>query len=138
MKKTLLFLVAASLYLGGCYQDHKAADMLKNEIQKKEIFSAIVNDDQLSSAMMDSLMNRHSEKMMSMMHSMMKDDQKMQMGMMNQMMEMADKDTTMCGNMMQMMMQKPNLKIQLEKAVSAPTAVQDKLDHTKHHPAIKK
>ena len=54
MKKILFLFVIASLYLSGCYQDHKSTDMLKNEIQKKEIFLAILNDDQLSSAMTDS------------------------------------------------------------------------------------
>ena len=138
MKKTFILLAIVSFYLVGCYQDHKAPDMLKNEIQKKEIFTAILGDDQLSSAMMDSLMQRHSDKMMSMMHSMMKGNQKMQMDMMNEMMTMADRDTMMCGNMMQMMMQKPNLKAQLEKVLTTPPVVQDKLDHTKHHPALPK
>ena len=131
MKKLFLILASTSLSLISCSSDHRAPEMLNNEIQKKEIFTAIISDDKLLSEFMDTMMNHH-DKMMAMMGSKMKTDKKMQMDMMSGMMDMCEKDTGMCKQMMQMMKDKPNMKMQMKNMDAAPP-VKDTVDHKKHH-----
>ncbi|MBA3648721.1 MAG: hypothetical protein H0W62_09250 [Chitinophagales bacterium] len=97
--KHLLILLAATLIYTGCTQP-KGSEMLKTDTQKREIFSSILNDDQLSSELMDSMLIKRHDLMMSKMNSMMTGDRNMQMGMMDNMMSMCSKDSAMCNMMM--------------------------------------
>ena len=133
IKTILILLLTTSLYLSGCSEDHDSTEMLKNDTQKQEIISAIANNDQLSSMMMDSLMHNHSEMMMTRIHSMMQGDQKMRMGMMHTMMSMAETDTAMCESMMQMMMHDPGMKMEMGKANTGACAAPEKVDHQMAH-----
>ena len=100
---TMLLAAAAILYITGCTQP-KVSDMMKNDAQKKEIFSAILSDDSLSSQLMDSLMVKHPEQMMMKMHSMVMSNKSMQENMMGKMMDMCKTDSSMCRMMMSNMM----------------------------------
>ena len=137
MKKTFILLAVASLSLVSCETNHKS-DMLKNEVQKQEIFSEILSSDKLLSDFMDTMMLNHNyhDKMMALMQVKMKSDKNMQMGMMGGMMDMCEKDTGMCKQMMQMMKDKPN--IMKMSNMEPTTVVQDNLDHNKHHAPMPK
>ena len=115
MKKTLILLAIASLSFTSCSSNDKAPEMLNNEIQKKEIFSAIISNDKLLSEFMDTMMTNHHDKMMSMMESKMKSDKTMQMDMMGGMMNMCEKDSLMCNKMMTMMQSKPMMMNKMKK-----------------------
>ena len=96
---TILLAAAAIIWTSGCTKP-KAGPDLTNDTQKKEIISAVLNDSQVSSELLDSLMVTHHEQVMTKMHSMMKGDMAMQGNMMDQMMDMCKSDTSMCKTMM--------------------------------------
>lgn len=95
----MILLATATIYITGCTQP-KASEMLKNDTQKNEIYSAILSNDQLSSELMDSLMMKHHDQIMLKMNSVMMGDKDMQMGMMDNMMSMCKNDSSMCKMMM--------------------------------------
>ncbi len=100
MKSLIIILAVASLfYFSGCTQP-KASEMLNNDAQKQEIFSAILSNDDACSEMIDSLMIKHHEQMMTKMNGKMNGNQSMQMGMMDNMMGMCNSDSSMCKMMM--------------------------------------
>lgn len=104
----VLLAAAVVFYITGCAQP-KAPDMLKNDAQKKEIFSAILNNEQAVSEMMDSIIVQHRDHLMMKMHSMTKGNAMMEKEMMGKMMEMCNTDTSMCKMMMSSMQTQPNV-----------------------------
>jgi len=84
-------------------------ELLKDSSKKSEIIAAIAGNDALSGEVMDAIMSRHRDKMMSKMSGMMMNDKQMQPSMMMNMMDMADKDSSMCSMMMGMMSNHSNI-----------------------------
>lgn len=118
-----LIAVCSMLWSNGV-QSQTARQLLKDNNKKQEIFNAIINDSALSKEFMDAMMKNpqcckrmmSNDGMMKMMmndstkmHNMMDGNKDMQHMMMAQMMDMAEKDTSMCKSMMQMMKQKPSM-----------------------------
>lgn len=95
----MVLLATASICITGCMQ-HNMSDMFNDDSHRGEMFSEILQNDQWSSELIDSLMMKHHELMMTKMNDMMKSDQSMQMGMMDNMMSMCSTDSTMCKMMM--------------------------------------
>ena len=108
---------AMSLLLA-CNSTQTADQFLKNDNQRKDIVVAIAHHQPYMIEMMHEMMNNDSSKQM-MGHSMMSDpgmmkmmmngDKSMHNKMMGHMMDMAEKDSAMCSNMLQMMKEKPQI-----------------------------
>lgn len=99
MKCSLFLLTGATLYITACTQPDTST-MLKDDVRKKEIISALVNDDEASSALIDSLLLKHHGEVMTKMNAMMSGDATMKGDMMGRMMDMCKTDSTMCKMMM--------------------------------------
>ena len=96
---SIVLLAIGLLYITACTQP-TAPSMLQNDEQKKDIISAILVNEAVSSELMDSLMIHHHDQMMTKMNSMMTGDKMMQGEMMGTMMDMCKSDDAMCKNMM--------------------------------------
>ena len=133
---SMILLTAAVFYLSGCSQPN-VSDMLLHEDQKKEIYSAILSNDQASSELMDSLMTKHHEQMMMKMHSMMMGDAMMQKDMMDKMMDMCNADSSMCKMMMGSMQSRPNVMKSMQSMCDMNSMkgepVEKKEEHQNHH-----
>lgn len=92
-------LVLCILYLSSCAQPD-ASTMLKDDSRRKAIISELVNDDQASSELIDSLLLKHHGEVMTKMNAMMGGDKGMQGDMMKNMMSMSKSDSSMCKMMM--------------------------------------
>lgn len=135
-KTTLLLSALAVFYITGCTQP-KASDILKNDAQKKELFSAIVSSDQASSELIDSLVTRRHEQVMMKMHTMMKTDPMMGKMMMGKMMEMCNDDSLMCKMMMNSMQSHSKVMKSMESMCNMNNmkgkSEAQKEEHLKHH-----
>jgi len=99
-KLSFIILLATGLqFITSCTQP-TAKNMLENDAQKRDIISAILVNDAVSSELMDSLMIRHHDQMMTKMNSMMTGDKMMQGEMMGTMMDMCKSNDAMCAMMM--------------------------------------
>lgn len=102
MKNLKIYSIVAITAIGlitACNTKQSAVQILKDDMQRKEIITAIIQNPVY-----------HKETMQLMMSgNMMKDPAMMNM-MMQHMMDMADKDSTMGKKMIQMMEQKPMMK----------------------------
>lgn len=135
-KSTILFSALAVFYIIGCTQP-KASDILNNDAQKKELFSAIVSNDQASSELIDSLVTKRHEQVMMKMHSVMKTDPTMGKMMMGKMMEMCNDDSSMCKMMMSSLQSHPKVMKSMEgmcdmNSMKGKSEAQ-KDEHLKHH-----
>lgn len=99
MKTFSLLLVIAVIYLSGCTQPDSST-ILKDDARRKAIISELVNDDQSSTELIDSLLLKHHDEVMTKMNAMMGGDKRMQGAMMGNMMSMCKSDSSMCKMMM--------------------------------------
>lgn len=118
IKNGLLFFMAGAFIAGCSNKSQTAEELLKDPVKQEEIMTAICNDHQMMTNMMDQMMkNDHAMQMMmgnqAMMGKMMQGEHAMGMmegnhemmgNMMQNMMKMMEKDTTMCRMMGEMMM----------------------------------
>lgn len=95
----IILLATGFQFITACTQP-TAKNMLENDAQKRDIISAILVNEAVSSELMDSLMIRHHDQMMTKMNSMMTGDKMMQGEMMGTMMDMCKSDDAMCAMMM--------------------------------------
>lgn len=107
-----LFIAAISL-LSACNTKQTTDQLLKDDIRRKEINTAIIQNPAYHMELMQMMMNTDSNKQM-MGQNMVQDPGMMNM-MMTNMMNMADKDSMMCKNMMEMMQQKPMMMKMMKK-----------------------
>ena len=126
MKYVLLLITAATILFSACTQP-KVSEMLKNEMQKKEIFSVILSDADLSSELMDSLMNTHHQMTMMKIDVMMKRDNISHQHLMETMMNMADNDSVLRAKMVGMMFKYPHLRNKIMEW----SIITQKLDNTR-------
>lgn len=99
IKSLPYLIVIAMVYLSGCEQPDSST-MLKDDARRKEVISTLVNDDQASSELIDSLLIKHHGEVMTKMNVMMGEDKHMQGDMMGNMMSMCKTDSAMCKMMM--------------------------------------
>ncbi len=99
MNYTMFLLTGTILSITACTQPD-STNVLKDETQKQKIISALVNDDQASSALIDSLLIKRHGEVMTKMNAMMGGDKGMQGAMMGNMMSMCKSDSSMCKMMM--------------------------------------
>ena len=113
MKSIIILFATASVYITGCTQ-HNMSDMFSNDSHRSEMFSEILQNDQWSSELIDSLMMKHHGQMMMKMKSAMMGDKSMQEDMMGKMMDNCDTDSSMCTMMTVMMTNhKPSMKMMM-------------------------
>jgi len=118
-------------FLPACNSKQTADDFLKDDNQRKEITTAIIQNPVYHMELMQQMMNSDSTKQM-MGQNMMKEPAMMNM-MMEHMMNMADKDSAMCKKMMQMMESKPAMmKMMKEMNMSTSTTYTCQM-----HPEVK-
>lgn len=99
MNQSTFLLLGTALYFTACTQPD-STNVLQNETRKKEIISALVNDDQASSMLIDSLLVKRHGDVMTKMNAMMGGDKEMQGAMVDNMMSMCKSDDAMCKMMM--------------------------------------
>jgi hypothetical protein len=122
-KLVCLFAIVLCVNLSGCTTP--GDDVLKNEGRKKEIFSAIVKDETMSSELMDSLMMKNHGKMIVGVKKIMQNDTMVQRFMIGMIMNMASSDSDLCGKMTLEMMKYPNV---MEKIIEHhPISPHDKI-----------
>jgi hypothetical protein len=99
LKYSMILITGTILFLTSCTQS-STSTALKDASKRKEIISAVVNDDQASAELIDSLLIKHHGEVMTKMNAMMGGDKGMQGAMMGNMMSMCKSDSSMCKKMM--------------------------------------
>ncbi len=117
MKNKLLncvMLIAITFLFTNISYAQTVDELLKDSAKKSEIITVIANNTDLSIEVVNAIMSKHQDKMMSKMSSMMMNDKQMHAPMMINMMDMADKDSSMCSMMMSMMGNHSNIMKHME------------------------
>lgn len=98
-------------------QNQVATELLNNPQKQDEIFNAILDNHDLMMKFMAKMKeNKHAMSMMKSHSSMDETNHGEMKMMMDNMMNMAENDSSMCRNMMKMIMEKPNMmKMMMEK-----------------------
>lgn len=131
-KITLLFALVA--LFASCQSVSDVNKILSNQDTKKAIMETIANDSNLSSEMMETMMNNEKSKMMmtgnekmammmmenhGTMMKMMKDNPDMMQSMMTNMMKICESDTAMMSSMHKTMMENPQMMDMMHKMMGA-------------------
>ncbi|HEY5511616.1 MAG TPA: hypothetical protein VIK10_11375 [Prolixibacteraceae bacterium] len=129
LQKITLVIALIALF-ASCQSSTDVNKILSNQETKKAIFDKIANDSNLSTEMMETMMNSNNGKMMMLgndkmtmmmmenhgkMMKMMKDDPSMMKSMMSDMMETCKSDTAMLSSMCKNMMESPQMMDMMHK-----------------------
>jgi len=134
----ICLLLIVPLFFAQCSDSPSPEMSLHRTEYRGQMISLLLSDKGYLGELQDSIMKNPQAQMtvMKSKHPMMEmlNDSLVVFSLMDQIMTTADKDSLMREQMIHKMMEKPNIKLQLEKIISRePVVVQDNLDHNKHH-----